>query len=172
MRSIREHLAMLFKLHAPHHRSPEGEVRSWDRSPGCSTDACGGRRRRQRAQSSLRLESARSRIGGARKIRELLVRKLAGDVCLLLREAFESTRRPPVIEASSVMICQWTSFWIDRRRLSSRDQRNEKRIIAAVVLQPINGKLIMLDGSNVRDTYDEGSSSPSTDSGLDDEISL
>lgn len=43
------------------------------------------------------------------------------------------------------------------------DQHNEERFTTEIVLQPFNGKLIMLDGANARDTVNERDPGASSD---------
>lgn len=50
------------------------------------------------------------------------------------------------------------------------DQNNEDRYSTEVVLQPYNGKLIMLDGSNGREASTGRPASAHTDGNIDDEI--
>jgi single-strand DNA-binding protein len=50
------------------------------------------------------------------------------------------------------------------------DQGNVERFSTEIVLQPFNGKLIMLDGTNGRDANNARSSNESTDKELDDNI--
>jgi len=50
------------------------------------------------------------------------------------------------------------------------DQRNEERLTTEIVLQPFNGKLIMLDSATNRETNNTQSSSAPTDNGLSDDI--
>lgn len=50
------------------------------------------------------------------------------------------------------------------------DQHNEERYSTEIVLQPFNGKLIMLDGVNGRDANNAGPPNESTDKDLDDHI--
>lgn len=50
------------------------------------------------------------------------------------------------------------------------DQHNEERYSTEVVLQPFNGKLIMLDGASGRDTNNARPSSEPTNKDLDEHI--
>ena len=50
------------------------------------------------------------------------------------------------------------------------DQSNQERYATEIVLQPYNGKLIMLDGASSRETSNGRPSTASTGSDLDDEI--
>ena len=50
------------------------------------------------------------------------------------------------------------------------DQHNQERYATEIVLQPYNGKLIMLDGTSSRETSNGRPSTASTGSDLDDDI--
>jgi single-strand DNA-binding protein len=50
------------------------------------------------------------------------------------------------------------------------DQGNAERFSTEIVLQPFNGKLIMLDGPNSRETNSPRSPSTATENGLGDDI--
>jgi single-strand DNA-binding protein len=52
------------------------------------------------------------------------------------------------------------------------DQNKQERFTTEIVLQPYNGRLIMLDGANVREGANEPSAGAATRNDLDDNIPI